>query len=282
MTWWQALGLGIVQGLTEFLPVSSSGHLSLFSFLFGLQETNLTFVMVVHAATLLAVAIYFWKALLKLRLNGLILLGIATVPAVVIGLAFKDAIEASFNSLLLTGVTLAMTGGINLLTDRKLNQIVAAEASTQKTNDAPLSPTAQGTQDKGAAIETWQLNRWLQVFKVGIMQAVAIIPGISRSGSTVFAGIWVGWTREEAFTFSFLMSLPAVGGAVLLQGIDWLEGAPSGVSSAALVIGFGASFIAGYASLWMMEYMIKRAKYEYFGYYCIVVGLLATCYALVR
>jgi undecaprenyl-diphosphatase len=118
MTWWQAAGLGLIQGLTEFLPVSSSGHLSLFAYLFGLPDTNISFVMVVHAATLVAVVMYFWRSLIKLRIKGLVLLGLATVPAVVIGLAFKDAIEASFNSLLLTGVSFIFTGVLNMLTDR--------------------------------------------------------------------------------------------------------------------------------------------------------------------
>lgn len=243
MSIFQALVLGVVQGLTEFLPVSSSGHLVVFQRLFGLTGPHLLFDVVVHTATLMAVVIYFnWRLPTLVRKYWLPLF-IGTIPVGIAGLFFKDLIESLFSSLLLVSVMLMITGVINLLTDRLLEH----------------------TGERQTTIG-WRQGLW-----VGLAQMLAVIPGISRSGSTVFMGINRGLSREAAFEFSFLLSLPAVGGATLLQVVEVVQSEVTLVV-APLLVGAVSAFIVGLLSLWLLRMMIDKAKFEWFGWYCVVIG----------
>lgn len=242
----QAIVLGIAQGLTEFLPVSSSGHLVLFQQWFGFQESALTFDTFLHIATLLALVIFFGKRLLSFSLKEWFLVGVATVPAVMVGVLFKDQIEALFAHDQWLGWELVMTGLINFYTDYRLNSM-----PVEKTSD--------------------QIN-WWQSLCVGVAQAVAIIPGISRSGSTVAGAVSLGVSREKAFDFSFLVAIPALMGAAALQGADVIQGGLGDVNW--LVWGSGglAALVTGFLSLKLLKYMMIKAKFEWFGWYCLILG----------
>ena len=256
MTVGQGIFLGAVQGLTEFLPISSSGHLVIFRQLLGISEPVLTFDVVIHLATLLAILVFFGRSLFKVSIREWLLVGVGTIPAVIAGLLFKDQIEALFSGDRLVGIELMITGLINFYIDRKLE--------TQK----KLAST-----DVPAASPSPALNP-LKSLGIGVAQAIAIIPGISRSGSTVAGAVGFGLDREQAFRFSFLLAIPALLGAGILQLKDVLEG-PSLVFEPAPYIG-GAitALIFGLASLALFKYVINKAKMEYFCWYCLIVGAL--------
>lgn len=246
MSIFQSILLGIVQGVTEFLPISSSGHLVLSQHLLGWQEPNLAFDVFVHFATLLAVAVFFYRDIINLKKTEIIALGLGTIPAVIVGLSFKNQIESLFGSLQLVSLMLIVTGLINLVTDRKLETTVTKEKKSEIT---PM---------KG--------------FVVGLFQSVAIVPGISRSGSTVAGGVWQGLDRMSAFRFSFLLSIPAVAGATLLQLLDLSKDGFVGVTPLPFLIGGAAAFVSGFLSLRLFRYIMAKARLEWFGWYCVVLG----------
>ncbi len=252
MTVWQALILGLVQGLTEFLPISSSGHLVLFQQWFGLQASILSFDIVIHLGTLLAIIFFFGKSLFKVTRREWMMVGIGTVPAVIVGLLFKKQIEALFISDALVGIELMITGLINLYTDRKLAKTPVDAPSKQ----LPLTPKKS--------------------FLIGVAQAIAIIPGISRSGSTVAGAIGLGLDREQAFRFSFLLAIPALIGAAILQTKDVLEVGVGDISLLAFFVGAVAALVTGIASLALFKYVMTKARLEWFGWYCLIVGGVAT------
>lgn len=241
MTAIQAFFLGLIQGLTEFLPVSSSGHLVIFQNLFGFTQPPVLFDVIVHLATALAIVVFFWSSLLKLnkRLIGLLLL--ASLPAGLLGLVLNQQIEILFNSLTLVGFSLLITAFMLF----SLNRFIAkAKRSSLRPKDALI---------------------------IGLFQALAIIPGISRSGSTITAAIFRGLKPELAFQFSFLLALPAILGAQLLQ-LPLL----AHLSSAAilsLTIGFLTAFISGYLALKLLHQLVIKAQLKGFGYYCLFLGL---------
>lgn len=245
MTIWQAAILGIVQGLTEFLPISSSGHLVILQQLFGIQGSNLTFDVVIHQATLLAIIIFFGKSLLKVTRKEWFFVAVGTIPAVLIGLLFKDFFDALFANDKFVGLELIVTGLINFYTDYRLRN--------------PKQLNAQLT--------------WQKSLLIGLGQAVAIIPGISRSGTTVSTAIALKIDRESAFRFSFLLAIPALLGAGVLEFKDLLETGASDVSIMPLLVGSMFAFIFGVLSLRFFKYVISKAKLEWFGWYCVIVGL---------
>jgi undecaprenyl-diphosphatase len=252
VTIWQALILGLLQGLTEFLPVSSSGHLVLAQQWFGLQESILTFDVFIHLATLIAILVFFGKSLFKVTMREWAMVGIGTIPAVFVGLIFKDQIESLFQADMFIGAELILTGLINLYADRQLDL-------TQKRQEpAP----AKALTPKNS-------------FLIGIAQAVAIIPGISRSGSTVAGAISLGLDRETAFRFSFLLAIPALLGAGILQGKDLMETGVTQIDPVIFGVGGLAALGAGLASLYAFKYVITKAKLDLFGWYCIGLGALA-------
>ena len=265
----EAVFLGVVQGLTEFLPVSSSGHLVLFQNLLGIKEPMLAFDICVHIGTLFAVVIYFFKdiigiikSLLRLisvlpdkkaaagllaedrdvRMALLIVAG--SVPTAILGLMFKEMAETLFSSVTLVGVTLLITGLILWCT--------------------------KWTGENGYGIRRFSVKSGLAV---GIVQGLAIIPGISRSGSTIAAGLFLGLNRETAARFSFLLSIPAISGAGLLGAKDLIGQA----SLPFMVIAAGTltSGIVGYAALKLLVWLVRRGRLYFFSPYCVVIGILA-------
>lgn len=275
----------MVQGLTEFLPVSSSGHLVLGKKVLGVTtEMPVTFEVVVHLGTLLATLIVFWRPVWeviefvfrgawqkptgndsKSADTGLIqrwwndpagrlciLVVVGTIPAGVAGVAFKDAIEAMFSSTLLVGIALIVTGTALFLTRW----------------------TSAGGRDMG----NLSMGRGLLV---GIAQAVAIVPGISRSGSTISTALFCGIERETAARFSFLLSMPAIAGAAVLKARDIGEAAVE-AGTLPLILGFLSSLIVGLLALKVLLAFVRLGRLHWFSWYCWLIGVLAIVFALTK
>lgn len=264
MTTWDAILLGLIQGLTEFLPVSSSGHLTLGKALIGISQEGILFEVVVHFGTLLAVVTAFWPDVVWLfrgtlafllrrkapalprkdpsaepvRYVGYLIL--ATIPAVIVGLFFKESIEAAFANPILAAYLLLATGVILLLSRLGLN--------------------ANG-----------DVNRTKSML-IGISQALAILPGISRSGTTIATGMLLGVAREEAARFSFLMAIPAIAGAFVLQLKDALTAPPDRAFLLALLAGFITSYLSGLLAIKALMSVVRRGRFDYFAWYCFAVG----------
>lgn len=252
----QAIILGVVQGLTEFLPVSSSGHLQLANEILGTDlnpESNLTFSLTLHAATVLSTIVILWAEIWKL-LKGIfsrtftaeqayvLKIIISMIPVGIVGLFFKDYIEAAFSSIAVVGVMLLVTAA--LLT-------FAYYAKPRQKQE--LS--------------------YRDAFIIGLAQAVAVLPGLSRSGSTIATGLLLGNKKESVAQFSFLMVLPPILGNALL---DCLKGDfGGGVETLPLVAGFVTAFITGcIACKWMID-IVKRGKLIWFAVYCAIAGVVA-------
>ncbi len=251
----EAIILGIIQGLTEFLPVSSSGHIELGKYFLGVETTdNLLFSIIVHGATALSTIIVFRKDILTIikdlfafqwnestQFSAKILLSM--IPVGVVGLLFEDKIEALF------GGQITMVASMLLLTGVLLSFTYFAKNTT-------------GNITFGKSII------------IGLAQAIAIIPGISRSGATISTGLLLGIDKEKITRFSFLMVLPPIIGATLLKVKDYIE-APqiaSDISTTALSLGFVSAFLAGIVACTWMVNIVKRGKLIYFAIYCLVLG----------
>lgn len=257
---WEAVLLGVVQGVTEFLPISSSGHLLIVQHLLGFQHELITFDIVIHLATLVAILLFFGKSLLHVSFREWFLVGLGTIPAVIAGLFFKDAIEALFGADVWVGVQLIITGLIVFATDWWLAH-----------QDEMRQRTKMTTQ-----------NNPVKALVIGVAQAIAIIPAISRSGSTVAGAIAMGLDREQAFRYSFLLAIPAIAGAGVLEFKDVYEaGETALLVSPPYLAGAVAALVTGILSLKLFKYVIDKAKLEWFGWYCVVVGGLITAYFLV-
>ncbi len=260
----EAIILGIIQGLTEFLPVSSSGHIELGKAILNINTTdNLLFSIVVHAATALSTIIIFrkelydiFKGLLQFKnnesLHYALKIIISMIPVGVVGIMFEDKIEALFNgNVIFVGSMLIVTGILLTIT-------YYAKSTTKDVS-------------YGRAII------------IGLAQAIAIIPGISRSGSTISTALILGVDKEKATKFSFIMVLLPIIGATLLKVKNYLE-APeisSGISTIALSAGFAAAFIFGLiACTWMIR-IVKKGKLIYFAYYCFCVGAISIIISLI-
>jgi undecaprenyl-diphosphatase len=244
-----AVILAILQGLTEFLPVSSSGHLALGGLLLKIPQDDITFEVVVHLGTLMAVLAVYWKDILKLvtgvlrrereslLLAGMLALG--SVPAAAAGLLLQDRITAMFSDPMLVSLMLIFTGTV----------LFGTKFLKNGTKDRPGIP---GT------------------LLVGISQALALIPGVSRSGMTISSGLLAGIRRDKAARFSFLLSIPAIAGAGVLK---LSEASMADTSYAVLVVGFAVSALTGYAALRMLLRFLKAGKFSIFSWYCWLVGL---------
>lgn len=250
MNLFQAAVLGIVQGVAEFLPISSSGHLVLVQEYLGITQETMAFDVFLHFATLLAVIIYFRSDLLKLSKKMMLAIVVASIPAGFAGIFLEDYITSAFGSLLFVGFALLVTGTFNCISEYKLKRQI----------------------EKKTEVKTVINNK--MAFVIGLLQAFAILPGISRSGSTVFAGVVQNIDRKLAFKFSFIMSIPVIFGANLLHVSRAISG--NGFSSElnVLFVGGVLAFVSGFASLKLLELMMVKAKMTYFGIYCFVVGLL--------
>ena len=276
MEWWQALILGIVQGLTEFLPVSSSGHLMIFKELLGVDaEGFLDFTVTVHFATVLSTVIVFWSAILsllkgifKFRYNDetdyVAKLIVSMVPVAVVGLFFKDSVEALFGeSLFVVAISLIITASLLFLSDN------AGRFSGRR------KPSA------GADVpERRNGISFLQAFVVGLGQACAVAPGLSRSGTTIATGLLCGVKRDVMAQFSFLMVLVPILGEQLLSVIDAVgEGAGLVLPVTDLLLGFIGAFVAGLVSCKAMVAIVRKARLTYFALYCLVVALMLLLFA---
>ncbi len=242
MEWFEALILGIIQGLTEFLPVSSSGHLELGKVILGVElKEDMTFTIVVHGATVLSTIFVFWKDLVRLF--------ISMIPVGVLGVLYKDEIKSLFTgNILLVGSMLLVTAVL-------------------------LAATNYAKPKKRS------LGFWDSII-IGVAQAVATIPGISRAGSTIATGLLLGNKKEEVSRFSFLMVLiPIIAANILdLKDIDF---ATSSISPLTLIVGFVAAFITGViACKWMIK-IVNNGKLIWFAVYCALVGSVAIIYYFV-
>lgn len=255
-----AVLLGIVQGLTEFFPVSSSGHLALFGYWFGMHEPDITFDILVHLATLGAIVVYFrhdWWTLLRTFFSrekgdfpNLILpfLLLSMVPAGVVGVLFKDSVTWMHGKPALVGLCLLLTG-VTLLFGMRFRE-----------RGFPLKEMGIGV-----------------VLVMACAQALAVLPGISRSGATIMAAVFLGMERKDAARFSFLMAVPVIGGAGLLTVIDLVKSADT--LDPGLWPAYGAGFVAaaisGFFALAFLMRLLQGNRFFLFGFYCLAVGLAA-------
>ena len=265
MDWIQALILGLIQGLTEYLPVSSSGHLAIGSYLFGIEgEENLAFTVAVHVATVLSTFVILWseidwifRGLFKFKLNDetkyFLNIVVSMIPIGIVGVFFKDYVEEVFGSGLL------IVGCMLLLTAALLAFSYYAKPRIKETIS------------------------WKDALVIGLAQAAAVMPGLSRSGSTIATGLLLGNKKEMMAKFSFLMVIPPILGEALLDTMKAIKGAkPFGeISTLALAVGFVAAFVSGcLACKWMIN-IVKKGKLIYFGIYCAIVGVVTIICSLI-
>ena len=267
MDWIQALLLGLVQGLTEYLPVSSSGHLAIGSALLGIEgEENLAFTVIVHVATVFSTLVILWKeiswifnGLAQCRMNDetryFINIVISMIPVGIVGVFFKDYVEEIFGS------GLAIVGSMLLVTALLLTFSYFAKPR-QKANISMRD-----------------------AFIIGLAQAVAVLPGLSRSGSTIATGLLLGNSKEKLAQFSFIMVIPPILGEALLDVVKMLHGSADSmlqsVAPLSLIVGFLAAFISGcVACKWMIS-IVKRGKLIYFAIYCALAGAAPLIFNLI-
>jgi undecaprenyl-diphosphatase len=255
MNWFEAIALGLIQGLTEFLPISSSGHLEIAKSIFGIDpEANFYFTIAVHGATVLSTIVVFWKEIielikgtLKFKMNDetsyVLKLIVSMIPVGIAGLFLKDPIESLFNG------NIVFVGFMLLITSTLL-----ALAHFIKKREREIS--------------------YLDALLIGIAQAIAVIPGISRSGATISTGLMIGNSKDKIARFSFLMVLVPIIGANLLEIMSG-EINLNSTSFGIILIGFLAAFVSGYLACRWMIGLVKKSKLIWFSIYCLIIGLLS-------
>jgi undecaprenyl-diphosphatase len=254
----KAILLGLIQGLTEFLPVSSSGHLVIFQDLFGFHENSLLFDVFLHVGTLVPVVIVFRneiRTLLTTRRTWPALLVAGTVPIALVGLLLHKQIETTFETVRWVGPLLLVNAGVLLA-------------------GGPLAGLHQRKRAPG----------WRHALAVGVAQAAAIMPGISRSGTTISTGMATGLDREDAARFSFLLAIPAIVLALVYKlSILPARGAAVGPAMwGAIAVGTLVSMLVGYAALRVLLAVVRRRRLGRFGWYCLAVGAASLVYHLVH
>lgn len=258
----RAVILGIVQGIGEFLPISSSGHLVVIGKLLDSwmgtnpaadAESDLLFNVVVHLGTLFAILIVYREAIWKLRLQPNVCLNLilASIPAGLLGILFKDWFEHAFSTPLVVGVCWFVTAAMLVIGQRLERNEISYEH---------LPP--------------------LKAFAIGVFQAVALMPGISRSGSTITGGLLTGLQRGSAGAFSFLMAIPVIGGAALLELKDVVSGKVQVGAPLPLVVGAVTSFVVGLVVLKWLVLLIAKGRLHWFAYYCCAAGTLTVVWQL--
>lgn len=263
MEFWQAIFLGLIQGLTEFLPVSSSGHLVFFQTVFHIEEADMFFDIMLHFGTLVAVFIVFWKdiwALFKRPWKTMLYLIVATIPAAVVGLLFDDKIEEIFYGGEWLGIFFLVTAALMFACE-----IVAK----RRKKIYPLC--------------------WRTTVPMGLMQAIAVLPGISRSGSTIAAGTFAGAQPKDISKFSFLMSIPVIlGSAVIgLKHLIFDGGFAESVAAypsaghfvGCLILGVAVAALSGFFAIKVMLKVIDAANYKWFSVYLVLLSV--ACFILV-
>lgn len=277
MSFFDAIFLGIVQGLAEFLPISSSGHLSVFQNFFGMSQDaseNLFFDVLLHLGTLAAVFAAYWGEIKALILEGLTMVGLrklargrkpdrlsrrmilfiilATLPLVVV-LPIKDKVDALYSNTIFIGCAFLITGTLLFLSDRM----------------------TRGNKDIRSAT-------LVDVLLVGCAQAVAVVPGLSRSGSTIAAGLSRGFSREYAVKFSFLLSIPAVLGANLLSLVDAIQVGVDWSLMPMYLAGIVTAAVSGYLAIRLLKFITQRGSFGGFCYYCWGAGLVTLLLSLIK
>lgn len=277
MSVFYAILLGLIQGLTEFLPISSSGHLVAFQQIFHIEGASMVFDVVLHLGTLVAVFAFYWRDIVSMineffqwigELLGIrkpkakgsddgyrtmiIMITIATIPTALIGFIFNDLFEKAFSSIRIVGFTLLITGILLWLSNRMLKG--RKQAKDISVGDSII---------------------------IGLLQGLAITPGISRSGTTIFAGMLRGFNIELATKFSFLLSIPAILGATVLEGKKVLEMGEALTDVFPMLIGFTVAAVSGYYAIRFLVDLISKKKLHYFSYYCWGAGILLILYSLV-
>lgn len=266
MTWFEALILGLIQGLTEYLPVSSSGHLAIGSALFGIEgEENLAFTIIVHVATVLSTLVILWKeiewifkGLFKFQMNDetryVINIIVSMIPIGIVGVFFKDKVEAIFGSgLLVVGFFLLVTALL-----------------------LSFSYYYKPRQKEKISLK--------DAFIIGLSQACAVLPGLSRSGTTIATGLLLGNSKEKLAQFSFLMVIPPILGEALLDAIKMMKGEDiaGDIPAISLIVGFLAAFVSGcVACKWMIN-IVKKGKLIYFAIYCAIAGAVTLAISLLN
>jgi undecaprenyl-diphosphatase len=252
MNWYEALIFGLVQGLTEFLPVSSDGHLEIVKYIFGGIEESFLFSIVVHGATVLSIIFVFWKEILKL-LQGVfkfkmneetiysLKLVVSMVPVAIVGFTLKDYVESLFTA------NMKITGSFLLVT-----ALFLVLGSFVKKRNKEIS--------FGGA------------FLMGTAQALAVLPGLSRSGSTISTGLMLGYKKEELAKFSFLMVIIPILGANFVELVT-AESKAVDVVAFPLIIAFVTAFVSGYAACRWMISIVNKGKLGWFALYCLILGL---------
>jgi undecaprenyl-diphosphatase len=247
MNWLEVIVLSILQGVAEFLPISSSGHLFLLQRLMGLSEGMLFFDVMLHFASGLAILIILRKEVIEIFQNKKLFLNIllATIPVVIVGLLIKDFVDSMDKYLIIVGFGLILTAGYNFFMDRLKGKL------------------------------NYQEIPYISALKVGLLQIVAILPGVSRSGSTIVGGSLVGLDRESALKFSFLMALPAIFGASGLELFGAIKDNDLGnVGLWQTIFGVLICFIVSWLTISWLLTKIKKISFKYFAYYTFVLGLI--------
>ena len=244
----EALIFGLLQGLTEFLPVSSSGHLYLLEHFLGFRESNnLAFFVLLHFATLLAVLVYFWPQIIKLKWKDLFNLAIATLPIIPFTLVVKDFLPLVSSSNLMIAIMLMLTAFLNLRSWLILKKTPSKKAKNEKSN--------------------------FNAFKIGIFQALAIFPGISRSGITLNASLGEKMDQEEAVNFTFLLSIPAIAGATAYELLGESANLFTNLDLKLMLVGMLAAFFSGLLALKIFKQSLKNNKFIFFAIYCGILSL---------
>lgn len=249
MSIFQAAFLGAIQGVCEFLPISSSGHLVLFQQLMGLQEGSQLFDVMLHLGTLLAVFIVLFKDIVLIIKHPtgktMRLLIVATIPTVIIAVLFKKPLDAAFSTGRFLGISFIFTALLLLVAE-----------------------------NYGGGKKRLKETKYTDSVKIGIFQGVALLPGVSRSGSTIAGSLLSGLDRNFAARFSFLMSIPAILGAVVLEGKDLISGGLSNVQWTPIAVGVAVAAVTGILSIKLMLRIIKKASLKGFSIYLFIIGLL--------
>lgn len=264
MEWFEAVILGLIQGLTEFLPVSSSGHLEIGKVMLGVEATeDLMFTTMVHAATVLSTIVVFRKQIFgllkgffKFKYNDetdyLFKIAVSIIPIMIVGLFFKDQVEAIFGSIKVVGCALLLTSALLFFSD------LASKRDKASNADASKPEVRNG-------ISYWQ------AFVVGLSQALAVIPGLSRSGTTISTGLICGIRRDVMAQFSFLMVLIPILGETFLELVGG-EFVNTSVGSLSLALGFVSAFLSGLFACKVMIALVKKARLSWFAIYCLIAS----------
>lgn len=254
MSWLDLIFLSVIQGVAEFLPISSSGHLVVFEAILGISSNQTDLNIALHFGTLLSILVFYRKRIVELfqsdrRVIPLLIVG--TIPAVIIGLTMKTLFEEQLESALLAGIMLPLTG------------VVLLWSSRAKPGDKVYTEMS-----------------YVHALIIGTFQAAAILPGLSRSGFTISAGLLLGQKKSSAATFSFLLAIPAILGATVLELKDVISGEVAPGDLLKLGVGAAIAFVVGWISLtWLMR-LLEKGRLHWFAYWCIPFGLLVFAWQL--